>query len=293
MHQKVIYIDVNIIKNGDKMVNLDVLGKKSEPIEYEYTWKDIILYALGIGAGNDDLDFVYEANLKVYPTFAVIPAFPAMAWLFGEADLNLVMLLHAGQKIVLHNEIPTDGKLTTIAKVSDIYDTGKHSVTYADAETRDEKGNLIFTNTFSILVRGDGGFGGEKPPKAGNIPPEGKDPDFREEVRIPPNQNLIYRLSGDLNPLHIDPEFAKAAGYDRPILHGLCTYGFAGRAILKNLCNNDPRRFKSFEVRFSSVVYPGDTIITEGWKVDDKKYIIQTKNQDGAVVLSNASAELW
>ncbi|BDC36598.1 MAG: hypothetical protein EF806_01490 [Candidatus Methanoliparum thermophilum] len=275
------------------MVNLDALGRESEPIEYEYTWKDVVLYALGIGAGNEDLNFVYETDLKVYPTFAVIPPFPAMAWCFGEADLNLVMLLHAGQKIVLHKEIPTEGRLTTIAKISNIYDTGRHSITYADAETRDSNGDLIFTNTFSILVRGDGGFGGKKPPKAGNIPPEGVEPDFREEMHIPPNQNLIYRLSGDLNPLHIDPEFAKAAGYDRPILHGLCTYGFAGRAVLKHLCDNDPNRFKSFEVRFSNVVYPGDTIVTEGWKVSDKEYIIQTKNQDGVVVLSNAMVELW
>jgi len=274
------------------MVNLDALGQKSEPMEFEYTWKDVVLYALGIGAGNDDLDFVYEANLKVYPTFAVIPAFPGMAWSFSAADLNLVMLLHAGEKIVIHREIPTEGKLKTIATINHIYDTGKHSITYLDTDTWDEKGNLLFNTTSSIIVRGDGGFGGEKPPKAENIPPEGKKPDFSEEMYIPANQNLIYRLSGDYNPLHIDPEFAKAAGYDRPILHGLCTYGFAGRAILKNLCNNDPKKFKSFEVRFSNVVYPGDTIITEGWKVDDKKYIIQTKNQDGVVVLSNAAVEL-
>jgi Acyl dehydratase len=273
------------------MVNMDVLGKESEPIEYEYTWKDVVLYALGIGAGNDDLNFVYESDLKVYPTFAVVAPFPALAWAFGEADLNLMMLLHAGQKIVLHKEIPTEGKITTIAKISNICDTGKHSVTYADAETRDEKGDLLFTNTFSLLVRGDGGFGGEKPPAAGNVPPE-REPDFRDEMTISKNQNLIYRLSGDINPLHVDPDFAKMAGYDRCILHGLCTYGFAGRAIMRNLCDNDPKRFKSFEVRFSNVVFPGDTLITEGWKVSDERYIIQTKNQDGKVVLSNAAAEI-
>jgi len=273
------------------MVNMDVLGKESEPIEHEYTWKDVILYALGIGAGNDDLNFVYEGDLKVYPMFAVIAPFPAMAWVLGEADLDLMMLLHAGQKIVLHKEIPTDGKLTTVAKVSNIYDTGKHSVTFMNSETKDEKGNLLFTNTFSILVRGDGGFGGEKQPAVGNVPPD-REPDFRDEMVVPENQNLIYRLSGDVNPLHVDPDFAKMAGYDRCILHGLCTYGFAGRAIMRNLCDNDPKRFKSFEVRFSNVVFPGDTLITEGWKVSDERYIIQTKNQDGKVVLSNAAAEI-
>ena len=202
------------------------------------------------------------------------------------------MLLHAGQKIVLHKEIPTGGKATTVAKISNVYDTGKHSILYVDTETKDENDDLLFGTTFSLLTRGDGGFGGEKPPAAVNKPPEGKEPDFRDEIVTLKNQNLIYRLSGDINPLHVDPEFAKLAGYDTPILHGLCTYGFAGRAILRNVCDNDPRRFKSFEVRFSNVVYPGDTIITEGWKVGGGRYIIQTKNQEGKVVLSNAAAEI-
>ncbi len=273
------------------MVNLDAIEKELEPIEYEYTWKDVILYALGIGAGNEDLNFVYENGLKVYPTFAVIPPFSAMDSIVDEADLNLLMLVHAGQKILLHGEIPTEGKLTTTGRISRIYDTGKHSVTIADAETRDEKNNLLFSNTYSILVRGGGGFGGEKPPAAGNVPPD-REPDFRDEMVTLKNQNLVYRLSGDLNPLHVDPEFARMAGYDTPILHGLCTYGFAGRAILRNLCDDDPGKLKSFGVRFSNVVYPGDTIITEGWRMGGGKYIIQTKNQDEKVILSNAAAEV-
>jgi acyl dehydratase len=274
------------------MVRLDAEGSKSEPFVYEYTWKDVVLYALGIGASNEDLDFVYEKKLKVYPTFAVIPALPTLVWAIQEAELNLAMLLHAGQKVVLHGEIPTSGRLVTEARISKIYDTGKHSLTYVDTETRDESGKLLSNNTFSFLVRGDGGFGGERPPPATNFPPEGKEPDFVEEMSISPNQNLIYRLSGDLNPLHVDPEFARLAGFDRPILHGLCTFGFAGRAILKNLCNNDPSRFKSFEVRFSGVVYPGDTLVVEGWRAGSGKYIIQAKNQKGKIVLSNAAAEI-
>ncbi|VUT25619.1 MAG: MaoC like domain protein [Candidatus Methanolliviera sp. GoM_asphalt] len=275
------------------MVDLNVLGKEFGPFEFKYTWKDVVLYALGLGATNDDLNFVYENDLKVYPTFAVlVPPFSELVPILEEADLNLMMLLHAGEKIVLHKDISTEGTFVSTAKVSNIYDTGKHSVMYLEMETKDENGNLIFNTTFSALVRGDGGFGGEKPPEAGNVPPEGKEPDFRDEIATYKDQNLLYRLSGDLNPLHVDPEFAKMAGYDRCILHGLCTYGIAGRSILRSLCDNDPKRFKSFEVRFSNVVFPGDTIITEGWKVSDEKYIIQTKNQDGKVVLSNAAAEI-
>jgi acyl dehydratase len=275
------------------MVNLDVLGKEFGPFEFKYTWKDVVLYALGLGATNEDLNFVYENDLKVYPTFAVlVPPFSELVPILEEADLNLMMLLHAGEKIVLHKDISTEGTFVSTAKVSNICDTGKHSVTYLEMETKNENGDLIFNTTFSALVRGDGGFGGEKPPEAGNVPPEGKEPDFRDEIATYKDQNLLYRLSGDLNPLHVDPEFAKMAGYDRCILHGLCTYGIAGRSILRSLCDNDPKRFKSFEVRFSNVVFPGDTLITEGWKVSDEKYIIETKNQDGKVVLSNAAAEI-
>ncbi len=275
------------------MVNIDVLGKEFGPFELKYTWKDVVLYALGLGATNEDLNFVYENDLKVYPTFAVlVPPFSELLPILEEADLNLAMLLHAGEKIVIHKDISTEGTFVATTKVSNIYDTGKHSVTYLEMETKDKNGDLIFNTTFSALVRGDGGFGGEKPPKAGNVPPEGKEPDFRDEIATYKDQNLLYRLSGDLNPLHVDPEFAKMAGYDRCILHGLCTYGIAGRSILRSLCDNDPKRFKSFEVRFSNVVFPGDTIITEGWKMSDEKYIIQTKNQDGKVVLSNAAAEI-
>jgi len=272
-------------------LNLESVGKKSEPIEYSYSWKDVVLYALGVGANSEDLNFVYEQNLKIYPTFAVVPAYPAMAWAVMETNADLTMLLHAGQKIVLHHEVPTEGKLYTIAKIANIYDKVKHALIIVEAETRDEKATHLFDNVASLLVRGAGGFGGERGPKAENEPP-GREPDFVDELKVSEVQNLIYRLSGDTNPLHVDPEFAKLAGFDRPILHGLCTFGFAGRSILRRVCDNDPLRLKSFEVRFSGIVFPGDTLTTQGWKVANKKYIVQTINQRNEVVLSNAMAEL-
>lgn len=274
-------------------VDLNAVGKVSQPLEYSYTWKDVVLYAVGIGAGNDDLDFVYEKKLKVYPTFATIIAQPALAWSLFEGKVDFTRLLHAEHKIVLHREIPREGRLFTKARIAKIYDKVKHALMIVEAETRTESGEHLFDNIAGFLIRGAGGFGGERGPKAGNEPPQ-REPDFVDQLTTWKDQNVIYRLSGDLNPLHIDPDFAKLAGFDKPILHGLCTFGFACRSTLRKLCGNDPSKIKSFEVRFSGVVFPGDTIVTEGWKADDegKKYIIQSKNQHGNVVLSNGMVEL-
>jgi len=268
-------------------INLDAVRKESEPVVFEYSEKDVILYALGIGASNEDIDFVYEKNLKVYPTFAVIPAFPTMAWAITKTQVNLAMLLHAGQKITVYREIPTKGKLTTVARITNIYDKVKSALIVVDAETKDESGTSLFNNTASLFIRGAGGFGGDRGSSTTeNKPPEGKEPDFHDELVTLKDQNLIYRLSGDTNPLHVDPEFAKLAGFDRPILHGLCTFGFVGRSILRSLCDNDTRTLKSFDVRFTGIVFPGDTIIVEGWKVNSKRYVIQAKTQGGGEVIS-------
>lgn len=273
-------------------LNLETVGKESEPMVFEYKAKDAILYALGIGAGRSELDFTYEKNLKVYPTFAVIPILSGMAHVIKETQANLMMLLHSEQKITLYKPIPPEGKLTTVVKVKNIYDKMKAALIVAEANTKDASGAPIFDNMFSFYIRGEGGFGGERGTSVKHEIPAGKESDFRDEMGTLDNQALIYRLSGDVNPLHIDPEFAKLAGFDRPILHGLCSFGFAGRAILKKLCDNDPARLKSFHTRFSGVVFPGDTIITEGWKIDEKKYVIQVKTQTGTVALSNALVEL-
>jgi acyl dehydratase len=160
-------------------------------------------------------------------------------------------------------------------------------------ESFDEEGNLLYENRAVTLHRDTGNFGGERGPKPEKYdPPEGKKPDFKVEYETSPNQAAIYRLSGDMHPLHIDPQVAKRAGFSQPILHGLCTFGFAVRAILHSVCGGDPARFRSFSARFKEVVFPGNTLITEGWKVDNKKYIIQTKTQEGRIVLSNAVAEV-
>jgi acyl dehydratase len=254
---------------------------------FEYTDRDVMLYAVGVGA--TELDFVFERNLKVLPTFAVIPGFPAMMGLVSTVDVNPVMLLHGEQSVKLNKPIPTEGKLTTAGKVAAVYDKGKGALVQVEAETKDEQGEVLFVNRSGVFLRGAGGFGGERGPEAGNKAPD-RAPDKSVEMQTLPIQAMIYRLSGDRNPLHIDPAFAKMAGYDPPILHGLCTYGHAGRAVLSEYCDNDAARLTGLEVRFSGVVFPGDSIITEMWDEGDGRILLQAKTQRGDVVISNAAA---
>jgi 3-hydroxyacyl-CoA dehydrogenase/3a,7a,12a-trihydroxy-5b-cholest-24-enoyl-CoA hydratase len=271
-------------------LDLSVVGKPFAPMTFEYTDREVMLYALGIGAGTDDLEFTFEKNLKVYPTFAVIPAFSALAGLGQVLTFNWAMLLHGEQHIELKGPIPPAGKLTTVGVVRAIYDKGSGALVVVDAETKDGDGKPLFVNTFGAFIRGEGGFGGDRGPGGPkNVAPQ-RAPDAVVEMQTRPDQALIYRLSGDRNPLHADPDFAKLAGFDRPILHGLCSFGHAGRAVLKTFCGNDPARLKSLEVRFSGAVFPGDTIVTEMWKESDTQVILQCKTQRGDVVLSSAAA---
>jgi acyl dehydratase len=273
-------------------LDLNAVGKSFKPTTFEYGDREVMLYALGIGAGPDELDFTYEKNLKVYPTFAVIPSFAALAGMGQVLTFNPAMLLHGEQRIELKAPIPARGKLTTVGTIGAIYDKGSGALVIVNAETTDEGGKVLFTNTFGAFIRGEGGFGGDRGPSGRrNVPPE-RAPDATVEMPTRPDQALLYRLSGDRNPLHADPDFAKLGGFDKPILHGLCTFGHAGRAVLQTYCGNDPARLKDFEVRFSGVVFPGDTIITEMWKESDTQIILQCKTQRGEVVLSSAAATI-
>jgi acyl dehydratase len=274
-------------------IKLDLVGKKSDPVPFSYSWRDTVLYALGVGAKIDELDFLYEGRgPKVLPTFAVVPSFTSMIAVAGELGANPMMILHGEQKIVLHKPIPAQAKLSTVSEVKAIYDKGKGAVVMVEAKTVDEKGGAVFDNTFSIFVRGEGGFGGERGPEAVKVDPPSRAPDFEVVEATTREQALLYRLSGDINPLHADPAMAKFGGFDRPILHGLCTYGHAGRAVLRGACGGDPAKLKSFFARFAGVVFPGDTLTTRGWNTGDGKWIITVATQEGKQVLSNAIAEI-
>jgi acyl dehydratase len=267
----------------------DIVGMDLAPTTFSYENRDVILYALGVGA--TELPFIYEGQLKTLPSFAVIPAFPALAGMSAAVEVNLVMILHGEQGFRIQKEIPTSGELTTKAKITGVYDKGKGALVTIDSTTADASGETVFTNTSGIFVRGAGGFGGERGPEAGNKAPE-RAPNKSVEMKTLDIQAAIYRLSGDRNPLHIDPNFAKMAGYDRPILHGLCSFGHAARAVLQEYCDNDTSKFVGFGCRFSGVVYPGDTITTDMWDDGSGKILVQSRTQDGRVVISNAAAEI-
>jgi acyl dehydratase len=272
-----------------KTLGPDVVGLELPASTFDYEERDVMLYALGIGA--KELPFIFERNLKVIPTFAVIPAFPALMGLSAGVEINPVMILHGEQGFKIAKTIPTKGSLTTSGTVTGVYDKGKGALVTIDSKTTDAAGETVFTNTSGVFVRGAGGFGGDRGPEAGNKAPE-RPPDRSVSETTLDIQAAIYRLSGDRNPLHIDPDFAKMAGYDRPILHGLCSFGYAGRAVLAEYCENDPDRFTGLSVRFSGVVFPGDTITTEMWDEGNGVIIVQSKTQEGRVVISNAAAEV-
>jgi len=212
-----------------KALSPDVVGLELPPSTFDYEERDVMLYALGIGA--KELPFIFERNLKVIPTFAVIPAFPALMGLAQNVEINPVMLLHGEQGFQIAKTIPTSGSLTTSGTVTGVYDKGKGALITIDSKTTDAAGETVFTNTSGVFIRGAGGFGGDRGPQAANKAPE-RAPDKSVDDTTLDIQAAIYRLSGDRNPLHVDPDFSKMAGYDRPILHGLCSFGYAGRAVL-------------------------------------------------------------
>ncbi len=273
-----------------------LIGKELPLLEHTYNNKDIILYALGVGAGTkeDELKFVYENNLETLPTFGVVPPFGALFSIVGMEgmDFNLAMLLHGEQYLELYKPIPAEGKLTSYPKISAIYDKVKGAVVEIEVITEDSKGEAVFKNLFCVFIRGEGGFGGEMGPEPGFEPPD-RSPDKIVEMLTLPQQALLYRLSGDMNPLHADPDFAAIGGFEKPILHGLCTFGFAGRAVLKEYCSNDPAKFKAIKVRFSRHVYPGETIVTEMWQEKKDLVIIRSKTAErGEYCLTNAAVWL-
>jgi len=267
--------------------------------EQESGWgqDDVILYHLGVGAGvpptdPGELEYCYEKNLKVLPSFGVIPVFAALGGIAKVPGLefNPALLLHGEQDIELHRPIPTAAKLKSQGKVAGLYDKGKAALAVLEVESKDEEGPL-FTNRFSLFLRGEGGFGGESGPKAGNEAPDRK-PDAEVETKTLPQQALLYRLCGDKNPLHADPEFAKMGGFDTPILHGLCSFGNVCKAAVDEALGGDVARVARYQARFAGVFFPGETMVTSIWKEDDKVIVASKSKERGKPVLSNAAITL-
>jgi acyl dehydratase len=251
-----------------------------------------MLYALGVGA--QELPFVYEDGLKVLPTMATVLAYPGFVWKDFDLGADWRKVLHGETSVEIHAPLPVEGELVGSTTFGPIFDKGadKGTVCYVTREIRDAAGTLVATVRNSSFLRGDGGRGGSSEPQRKPHPLPERAPDESVTLETTANQAMIYRLSGDYNPLHIDPEVAKAGGFDRPILHGLATYGVAGRAVLAALCGNDPARLKRLDARFASPVFPGETIRTDIWREGDGRasYRSSVVERD-LVVLNNGYVE--
>ncbi|MFE2288920.1 MaoC/PaaZ C-terminal domain-containing protein [Streptomyces sp. NPDC059443] len=272
----------------------------ADPRQGEIAWdhKDIQLYHLGLGAGipatdPDELRYTLESKLHVLPSFATV-AGAGMAMMGGLAapgiEVNLANVLHGGQSIELHRPIPVKGRATSSAKVAALYDKGKAAVIVLRTEVADADGPL-WTSDAQIFVRGEGGFGGDRGPSVRTEVPE-RAPDRTEERKIREEQALLYRLSGDWNPLHADPEFAKMAGFDQPILHGLCSYGMTLKAVVDTVLGGDVSRVRAYRTRFAGIVFPGETLRIRMWQEPGRVLVsVSAADRDDAPVLADTVVE--
>jgi NAD(P)-dependent dehydrogenase (short-subunit alcohol dehydrogenase family)/acyl dehydratase len=274
-------------------LNLDAVGQKLGPLTKTYTWKDVVLYALGVGAGQDDLHYCYEKDLKVIPSFSIAAIFDILAQIGIKSNVNLAGVLHGEQELIFHNPMPIDGSLTTEGKIVDIYDKGqgKGALIIGECDTYDADGRHLFTSRSTVFGRLDGGFGGPNAPRVAFSLPE-RAPDITVEAHPAAHQPLLYRLSGDLFSLHVDPEFAGMAGFQRPIMHGLCTHGFACRALCDSLIPGAPEKARRMACRFSKPLYPGTPIQTLIWKDGQGRALWRVVNaQTGDVVIDQGVFE--
>jgi acyl dehydratase len=258
----------------------------------------VLLYHVGLGAGARatdpaELAYVNERHLKVLPTFGVIPGFEAVrpAMLGPGLDYKLSKLLHGEQDLVVHNPLPPEASVITRPAVEAVYDKGKAGLLVLRGQTRASDGTPLFTNRFRLFIRGEGGFGGDSGPAPEPWEVSGE-PALLAEVPTLPQQAAIYRLSGDRNPLHIDPAFAARAGFDRPILHGLCTYGMVCKALVDGLLDGDTAAVGGWSARFAGSVYPGETLVVSAWKDDDRFLVRAEVAGRDAVALSNGVLRL-
>jgi acyl dehydratase len=268
--------------------------------ERHYTAKDVMLYALGVGLGHDPLDerelaFVYEKNLKVLPTFPVVLGFEPFLLRDHQTGANFEMTVHGEEHLVLHRPLKPSGTVVARHRILDVIDkgSGKGALLLMERSISDNTtGELLATIRQTVFCRGDGGFsGGTRPSPPVHLLPD-RAPDLICDLRTRPEMALIYRLSADINPLHADPEVARAAGFPQPILQGLGTFGVAGHAILRSVCDYDPARLRSIAGRFSAPVFPGDTIRTEIWRDGDIVSFRARVMEREAVAINNGRAEV-
>ena len=270
-------------------INPNAVGLAAEPVEVSWTSKDALLYAVGIGGGLDELQYTTEntkgLEQKAFPTFpVVIGSGRGMGAMGMIGTYNPALLVHGQQAVTLHRPLPVEGSAIVTSRVVAIYDKGKAAVPVFASEARLADGSPLYTTTMSAFIRGEGGWGGERGPSGPVNEPPARTPDHEVTYQTSETQALVYRLSGDRNPLHTDPAFAKLGGFDRPILHGLCSYGFTGRALLHSLCGSDSDRFRHMEARFASPVLPGESLTVRMWVTAPGEAVFTTSVGDRVVI---------
>ncbi len=276
-------------------IDPDSLGYETPPIEFDYSWRDTVIYALGVGAtADEELDYLYEGlGPKVVPTYCTVPTFAAFDTLVDRIGADRRGMVHHSQRIDLPKPLRPEARLRVTGRVDGLYDLKRMAMAVFGIDAFDEEGDLTIRGEVVILLRNDGGFGGEPPPKTERVAPPERPADFEVVEPATATQALLYRLSGDYNPLHADPRFAAEAGFDRPILHGLCTFGYAGRALVREACGGDPNRLVTMRGQFSNPVFPGDTLVVRGWNEDDRViFSVTTTEQPNTPSIGNAYALL-
>jgi acyl dehydratase len=270
------------------------VGHESAPSEFKYDWKNSVLYALGIGAKRAELDYLYEARgPRVYPMFAVVPGYGVLFELLARTGADLSSILHGAQLLRCHAPLPPNGTAVTVGRVEAMYDLKRLAQVVLVTRTTVD-GVLCAEVEWSMFVRDGGGFGGSPPPRDRVRVPDDQEPSWIHEERVPQEQALLYRLSGDLNPLHADPSVAEQAGFPQaPILHGLCTYGYLGRAVIERACTGDADRLTALAAQFRKPVWPGDVLRTEGYALGDGRFALRVlaAGRDDPVI-TNAWADV-
>jgi acyl dehydratase len=277
-------------------INLDeAIGAELAPVEFSWSSSDVQLYHLGLGAGSDPMDerelrYLIDETPQVLPTFGNVAqtfhmtAPPTVK--FPGIDIELSKVLHASEAVSVPGPIPPSGTGRAVTRFTEIWDKGKAAVIWSETTVTTLDGDLLWTQKRSIFARGEGGFGGERGPSTSAAPPD-RAPDVELSIPTLPQQALLYRLCGDRNPLHSDPGFASAAGFPKPILHGLCTYGIGAKALVDEFLDGDVSRVASYGARFAGVLYPGETLKANVWKDGDRLLAVLTApSRDDAVVLS-------
>ena len=278
-------------------IDLDVaLGAELEPVEFSWTSSDVQLYQLALGAGRDPMDahelrYLTDGTPQVLPTFSSVAASfhmtepPKVS--FPGIEIELSRVLHASEAVSVPGPLPASGSARATTRITDIWDKGKAAVIWNETTVTDSTGSVLWRTKRSIFARGEGGFGGDRGPSGSAEAPD-RAPDFEIDIPVLPQQALLYRLCGDRNPLHSDPDFAAAAGFSRPILHGLCTYGMTCKALVDTVLDADTTRVASYGARFAGVVFPGETLRARIWK-DGERFTgaVTVPARDDAAVLSD------